>query len=137
MMEMLEKEKESGILLFQQVHPWSPRYGPTTLLHVTVFTRACYSQIRLPERISRWGGDESELEGMNKYGVLTSYSQYSKHLDQTAVEERIVDFCEKEFNLENKTFRYRIDPESYENNKLPYMALRPEYFDRSKRVIFL
>ena len=139
MMEMLEKsdDKDNGTLLFQQAHPWSQRYGPTTLLHVTLHTRACYSHIRLPEKLSRWGGDESELEGMTKYGILTSYSQYSKHLDQVPVEGRVVDFCNKEFNLENRTFKYRIDHDSFEKNKLPYMALSPEYIDRSKRVIFL
>ena len=138
-MEMLENvdDKENGILLFQQSHPWSVRYGPTTLLHVSVFTRACYSHIRLPEKLSRWDGDELELEGVSKYGVLTTYSQYSKHLDQIPIENRKIDFCDKEFDLETRTYKYRINPDCYELNKIPYMALRPDYVDRSKRVIFL
>ena len=138
-MEWLESqyEERKGLLIFQQVHPWSQRYGPTSLLHVTIHTRSCYSHVRLPEKLSRWSGDEVELEGLTKYGLLTSYCQYSKHLDQVPIEERIADFDDKEFNLEDKTYKFRISPDSYETNKLPYMALKPEYMDRSKRIIFL
>ena len=138
-MEQLENsiDSNSGLLMFQQQHPWSIRHGPTSLLHLTLHSRACYSQIRIPDRLSRWNGDEAELVNINKFGNLSSYSQYSRHLDDIPIEQRKVDFDERKYDLENRTFTYRVDPESYELNKLPYLALGPEYTDRSKRVILL
>lgn len=136
-MEQLESAKNKGLMVFRQQHPWSLRFGPTSLLHVTLFTRASYSQIKLPDRLSRWNGDEDDLSGMTKYGNLSSYSQYSRHLDNVPIELRTVDFDEKDYDLENRTFTYRVKPNSHEANMLPYMALYPEYIDRSKRVIFL
>ena len=135
-MEQLEA-KNKGLLVFKQQHPWNPRYGPTSLLHVTLFTRACYSQIKIPDRLSRWNGDEDDLSSITKYGSMSSYSQYSRHLDDIPIELRTVDFDEREYNLEDRTFVYRINPDAYGLNRLPYMALAPEYLDRSKRVIFL
>ena len=138
-MEQLDNSDNpnSGLLVFQQQHPWSVRYGPTSLLHLTLYTRSCYSQIRIPDRLSRWNGDEAELLNVTKFGNLSSYSQYSRHLDNIPIEMREVDFDERKYDLENKTFTYRVDPESYDLNRLPYMAIVPEYTDRSKRVIFL
>ena len=139
MMEQLGdiSDARSGTFIFRQEHPWSLRHGPTTLLHVTVHTRASYSHIRLPEKILRWAGDEMEISGITKYGTLTFYSQYSKHLDGVNVEDREVDFDEKEFDLARMTFTYRINHNTFKLNKKPYLALRPDYLDRSKRVIFL
>ena len=136
-MEQLNNTKDPELLIFKQQHPWSMRFGPTSLLHLTLHTRACYSQVKIPDRLSRWNGDEAELASITKYGNLSSYSQYSRHLDDLPIEERKVDFDEREFDLENRTFTYRVDPDSYYLNKIPYMALGPEYVDRSKRVILL
>ena len=138
-MEQLEgcAENKNGILVFKQCHPWSNRYGPTSLLHVTLFTRACYSHVRLPEKLSRWGGDEQELDGVSKFGNLASYSQYSKHLDNICIEDRMIDYDEKEYNLQDRTFKFRISHDTYDTNRIPYMMLKPEYVDRSKRLIFL
>ena len=105
-MEQMEgcAENKHGMLVFKQSHPWSNRYGPTSLLHLTIFTRACYSHVRLPEKLSRWAGDEQDLEGITKFGTLTSYSQYSKHLDNICIENRMVDYDEREYNLQDRTF---------------------------------
>lgn len=136
-MEQLDGTLNKGLLVFRQQHPWSMRFGPTSLLHVTLFTRASYSQVKLPDRLSRWNGDEVDLSGMTKFGNLSFYSQYSRHLDNIPIELRPVDFDERDYDLENRTFTYRVKPDSHEANLLPYMALYPEYVDRSKRVIFL
>ena len=70
-------------------------------------------------------------------GGLTTYVQYSTHLDGISIEDRMVDFDDREFDLENQTFIYRVDHDSYRLNTKPFVALKPEYKDRSKRIIFI
>ena len=124
--------------IFRQQHPWSVRYGPTSLLHVLFHTRACYSHVKIPDKLVRWNGDELEVEKYRgKFGQLSTYTQYSRHLDDTDVEDRAVDYDDREFDIYNMTYTYRLDPDSYKLNCKPFLALRPEYCDRSKRVILL
>ena len=125
------------VKIFRQKHPWSARYGPTSLLHLGFHTRSCYSHIKLPDRLARWNGNEMDIPKQSKFGRISAYTQYSVHLDNINVEDRRVEYDDREYDLDDFTFTYRIDHDSYFLNTKSYVALKPEYKDRTKRVILI
>ena len=127
----------NGIRIFRQEKIGTSKNGGSSLIHLTINVRACYAQTRIPKRFCKWDGDILDIPNNSKWGLISSYVQYSKHLDSINVENRVLDFDDNEYDTVNKTYVVRVTVETTSDNKKPYLALKPEYLDRSKRTILI
>ena len=128
----------NGIRIFRQEISGQSKLGDSSLIHLTINVRACYAQAQLPKKLCKWDGDILDIpQNSSRWGMISSYVQYSKHLDSIELENRVIDFDDKEFDTINRTYVVRVSVESTVDNKKPYLALKPEYLDRSKRTILI
>ena len=128
----------NGIRIFRQEIPGQSKFGDSSLIHLTINVRACYALAQLPKKLGKWDGDIQDIPQNNsRWGLISSYVQYSKHLDSIDLENRVIDFDNNEYDVINKTYVVRVSTETTADNKKPYLALKPEYLDRSKRTILI